>query len=375
MPEDGQKLNLKRDEIECGEEKCRKLALTTYESCWEHLPEEEKTGLKDRIVRLARERQGDLEQFILVDANLRGIDLKQVNLAGANLRRANLQGVNLWKANLRGANMEEGNLQGIFLVQADIEEARIERANLKAADLRQANLRGAALNGSNLQEAIFLGADLQEASLYNTNLREADLSGANLEGAYLLGVNLQRAHLFAIEYDRDTNLVGADTRDVDWSKNPSLERFIKDQQYIDDFKRRAQKNRKLKVLGSLWWLTCDYGRSFWRWLAWSLGISMFFGFLYAGYELSKYFSFWPLLRNFFESMERISPIISITGTAPDSWWTPYYYSIITFSSIGFGDVVPLNLSAEILVTIEVLLRYFMLAGLISIFINTLARRY
>ena len=51
-----------------------------------------------------------------------------------------------------------------------------------------------------------------------------------------------------------------------------------------------------------------------------------------------------------------------------------YFSIVTFSTLGFGDIVAVNVPARALVTGEVVLGYVMLGGLISIFANKLARR-
>jgi len=55
-------------------------------------------------------------------------------------------------------------------------------------------------------------------------------------------------------------------------------------------------------------------------------------------------------------------------------FTPYYFSIVTFTTLGFGDVTPLNLAAEICLVLEVVLGYVMLGGLISIFASKFARR-
>lgn len=61
-------------------------------------------------------------------------------------------------------------------------------------------------------------------------------------------------------------------------------------------------------------------------------------------------------------------------TSYESWFSPYYFSIVTFTTLGFGDVTPLNMAGEFWVTAEVILGYVMLGGLISIFANKLARR-
>ena len=61
---------------------------------------------------------------------------------------------------------------------------------------------------------------------------------------------------------------------------------------------------------------------------------------------------------------------------PSLWGlvTMMYYSIVTFTTLGFGDVVPKTLWASLAVMCEVILGYIMLGGLISIFANILARR-
>ena len=53
-------------------------------------------------------------------------------------------------------------------------------ANLRGADLREANLRGADLRGADLREANLREADLRWADLREANLREADLRWADL---------------------------------------------------------------------------------------------------------------------------------------------------------------------------------------------------
>jgi hypothetical protein len=51
-----------------------------------------------------------------------------------------------------------------------------------------------------------------------------------------------------------------------------------------------------------------------------------------------------------------------------------YYSVVTFTTLGFGDIVPKTNLAALLVMAEVILGYVMLGGLISIFATKLARR-
>jgi hypothetical protein len=51
-----------------------------------------------------------------------------------------------------------------------------------------------------------------------------------------------------------------------------------------------------------------------------------------------------------------------------------YYSVVTFTTLGFGDITPIISTAQKWVMAEVITGYIMLGGLISILANKLARR-
>ncbi len=97
----------------------------------------------------------DLSRALLVDLELRGI-----NLADANLERTNLR-------------------------QATLSRADFTRANLKRADLRAASLRRARLDHANLSGAILRHASLAEVSLEGCLLTGCEIYGVaawNLKG-------------------------------------------------------------------------------------------------------------------------------------------------------------------------------------------------
>ena len=66
-------------------------------------------------------------------------------------------------------------------------------------------------------------------------------------------------------------------------------------------------------------------------------------------------------------------MLDYSGTV-DWGFTPFYYSIVTFTTLGFGDVTPLTKTGQVLVTIEVVFGYLTLGLLISILANRVARR-
>jgi voltage-gated potassium channel Kch len=54
--------------------------------------------------------------------------------------------------------------------------------------------------------------------------------------------------------------------------------------------------------------------------------------------------------------------------------SPFYYSFVTLTTLGYGDVVPASATAQVVATMEVLLGYVGLGGLLSILANKMARR-
>jgi hypothetical protein len=58
----------------------------------------------------------------------------------------------------------------------------------------------------------------------------------------------------------------------------------------------------------------------------------------------------------------------------DNWIGPFYYSVVTITTLGYGDIVPATPVARMIAICEVGIGYIMLGGLLSIFTNKMARR-
>ena len=153
-----------------------------------------------------------------------------------------------------------------------------------------------------------------------------------------------------------------DSEDINEVLNPFFKRYVADQQFIRAFR---EKN---PFWAQVWRWSSDYGRSLALWALWSLLIALSFSFLYMTPGPA-----W--LPEWFQ--ERMPQFHQVTGTdtgLPLTFWKSFYFSIVTFTTLGFGDVVADNTLARILVTLEVIFGYIMLGGLISIFANKLASR-
>jgi hypothetical protein len=299
---------------------------------------------------------------VLIDlksAKLMNMDLENANLVEADLKKANLS-----FTNFKNTNLAFSNLENAVLSFANFEGANFTAAHLKGAYFEDANLIGARLSGTNLQNAI----------LANSNLKNAYLVDANLEGAILSAVNFQNANLSSVIFDQkimwpltkasrfslkklwnqrydillDTTIRCKGVNATTCYGSQQFKLFLQDQDFLEEF---LEKKWGKKIF-FIWWLFADCGRSLGRWTGWSLLLALLFAFV-----------FWLLGSNSFD-----------TQHLDFNFLTMFYYSVVTFTTLGFGDIIPKTSIAAMCVTVEVIIGYVMLGGLITIFASKLSRR-
>jgi len=146
---------------------------------------------------------------------------------------------------------------------------------------------------------------------------------------------------------------------------PLQSRKIQDDKYLIAFKDKHH------TLHFLWWLFADCGRRIAPWAAWSGVIALLFALLFC--PPPAFFPDWWI-----GMCDKIGPCFQQTADAykgePLGFWSSLYFSIVTYTTLGFGDVVTANTTARLLVTMEVIAGYIMLGVLISILSNKIARR-
>ncbi len=297
----------------------------------------------------------DLSNVDLSGVDLSGADLSGTDLSGAVLFRANLCGASLYKAkmhscelsgaDLSGANMEEADISNAGLGMAVLRDAKLfnavlEKSTLSKADLRGADMRCAKLNGARLRET-----DLSNADFTGANLRNADLSLSNVNGAVFTNAELSKARLRLVKNYQHADWIGVDLSDINMSGAYMMKRHIMDENYLKEF--RESSNAK-KAIYYLWWLTSDCGRSITRWMICILLQVVSFALIY--------------------------PYVGIDYGDHQTFLSPLYFSIVTLTTLGYGDILPSSVNGQIVTMVEVATGYIMLGGLMSIFSNKLARR-
>jgi len=316
-------------------------------------------------IRLGETDSLDLKNTTLAGADLTGCDLSFQDLSGSDLSGVDFSGAKLFKTNLKGANLAGAIIRSAELTGADLSSADIEDADLCGSGIGMAHFRNARLFNANLSSTTLSGADLEGADLRccnfkNARMREsrlvnADFTGADLRGADLslstvsganfTNVDLRDSRLRMIRGFNRASWIGADIRDINFSGAYQMRRFIVDQNYLKEFR---ESSRLSSCIYKIWWVTSDCGRSATRWSLWILLLILLFAVLYG--------------------------FVTIDYGDHRTWFSGIYYSVVTITTLGYGDVLPASFGGQIVVVAEVVSGYVMLGGLLSIFSNKMARR-
>lgn len=287
--------------------------------------------------------------------DLRGNDFTGQSLVGANFAGADLADAIFYEADISEAEFTGANLDG-----ANFEQARAGQACFGNASMKESRLFGADLSSATLSGADLTGADLRNATLTRARMVRCTLDGADLEcatlhdvsarGSSCVGTNFNRSKLGGsglreLQGAEKATWLEAEITSVDFTGAYLLRRHILDQNYIHEFRNRGLVNR---MLYWVWWITSDCGRSMLRWGVCTLMVAVSFGL---GYML-----------------------VDVDFGANQTMLSPFYFSLVTITTLGYGDVLPRSTAAQIMVMAEVAMGYMMLGGMLSIFSDKMARR-
>lgn len=126
--------------------------------------------IKGRLEKLLAEGHS-FEGFALHRAQLSGANLAHANLMNARLFQADLEGASLFKANLEGANLNLANLEDVNLLGTRFDNARLEHTKWGEI-LFQQRLAIEAENEGDNEKAIQLYGEAEEVARYLTNESE-----------------------------------------------------------------------------------------------------------------------------------------------------------------------------------------------------------
>lgn len=300
--------------------------------CFWHDPATSKSDpdVKSRLEQLVRSGRS-LEGYVLRGAELRDADLTfgdtnhRVDLSHADLSRADLSGGHLFNVDLHGASLLKARLNG---------------ANLNNANLEDANLLGVELEGTSL-ERVRWGAQLLQERLARAAHREGREDDAM--DLYAEAEQIAR-HLTAVNESLGHYTLGG----LYYHKEKIMRRM-----QMPLYSRERASSKLVDLL-------CGYGEDAHRVIGFSMGMVLVSALLY------------------FLLGVRADGTVVVFHPAAGLWQnlhdflTCIYFSIVTFTTVGFGDVVPLGAS-RIVAAVESFIGVFSISLFVVVFVRKMMR--
>lgn len=335
-------------------------------------------GFDSAIISSTIFNQADLGKVTAIGADIDSSIFNQTLLPEAKFTDSDLPGVDFTESTLPSADFSETKL-----TQAQFTGANLRRATFENSQLRDAVFDEVTAEGADFSSAVMVGWSACDANLANCNFLRANLERSTLLRAILFDANFDEAELYAsistdAQINSRTTFPDVDDREPDkaaWTYN-MIERLAKENSlsrrgrkaYADSKDiRRRQFRRERKVgkwlYSSIINLIMRYGVSIKRVLITSLIIILVFGTLFS---VSG-----GVRPNFVQSppITYLSPHFEI-GPPISTFLTNLYFSVVIFTTLGYGDYLPGSTLMRVLISLE----SFLGALLIALVVYVLGRR-
>lgn len=310
----------------------------------EHEPKEVK---KRFIEYLAASNQVGLvlSGIDLSNSDLSGISLfkaqiKACNFSNCTFKNSELTGAIIVESNFSNSHMQHAGFGSATIKSSIFFDAHLEHTTFTSSCIESSDFRCADFTDARIREAQLLQCDFTHAKMLNCNVSLSNVDGSNFNEVLLGGSRVR-----AISGFESAQWIGTDIRDINFAGAYQLRRYIQDENYIFEFKNRSKSHFFYYLI---WKATSDCGRSLSRWIVLILLQIALFTFIYT--------------------------MVKIDYGLYETPISPFYFSISTMTTLGYGDAIPVSWIAQMCTSTQVVLGYVMLGGLLSILTNKLARR-
>lgn len=319
-------------------------------------------------------RSSDLRGAIFDGALFYECDMSNVNLGGCCLSTAKFAKVNLKGVDLGGMFQLLATLKGVIFSHCDLSKLFLQNADFEGSDISMSTFYDSKFYNCSFNNAIIKGVNFNSSNLWNSSFRNCTLIESTFKDAKLDGCDLSFANLRLTSFE-NANVYNV-THDLDglWKRvkeafkgkstpkhigcrcssaygNERFKKKITEEAYVEEF---ARDNSKLY---KAWLLSSDCGRSMILWLVLSGFIILLFSTL------------------FYLGSDSFTYNLHVQEMIDNKQYFPFvYYSVVTFTTLGFGDITPITQFAMFLVICEVIIGFIMLGLLISILANKVASR-
>ena len=281
------------------------------------------------------------KQKFTVDENiipeLEALNSKNENLSNSNLSKVNLQNINLVNCDIQNSDFSKANL----------ENASLYGANLKGCNLFKVNLKNANLNNSNLENCNLLGANFENTKLRNVKwgknykvVNEIEAETAYKNKDYKLAKEKYREAediYRAIKISMQSQTLGEETGQF------FIREMIAKRKQFDRFSSSRIGSKIIEI-------TTGYGEKLGNIAFTILGIIIACMFLY-GIEGVSYQG---------KTLGFFSDDFSLVSTLGNL----FYFSVVVYSTVGFGEMVPIGPLGKSIMIFEGIIGGLVLAILI-----------
>ena len=262
------------------------------------------------------------------------------------------------KAEVENLHKEGHSLAGINLKFAEMSQAKLVNGDLSNSDLTRADFSGASLYGINFEGA----------NLFKTNFEGANLKSANLKNCNLLGADFTNTKLNNVDWGEDYKVVN----EIEAEKavaSGDHEKAVEKYKEAEDIYRALKMTLQAQSLGE------DTSKMFLReMIVKRKQLSRFSPLRFAHKFAHLAFGYGEKIGNIFYSMLTVlvtcALIYGINGVdyqdrnlsffADDikeyGYWKTFgnlfYFSVVVFSTVGFGEITPLGLLNKSIMIME-----------------------
>lgn len=287
-------------------------------------------------------------------------------------------------ARITTSSFNEAELfSGLTLLEAEFRNVRLRNADLSGTDLRRSTFEsvdayGASFRDANLEDAQFDEVDLRSADLIDARLYQVDFADTRADRRTTFGpmITYER-RIDEAAGDAEKEEIARHSEAATWTYRqleslftqnadpvPTTKYFVREK----DTRRKVAWElgnylRALKLEGSRWVML--YGTSPWRVIGSSAVLILACALLYpttggiqeTGAEVAITYSLE-------QPTDTATPILLTVLTKS------LYFSIVTFATLGFGDISPVGSFARMIAGIESLLGSLLLALLVYVLTRT-----
>ncbi len=314
----------------------------------------------------------NFENFFLPDIDLSFADCSYSNFLSAKLSKAQFEGAicnnavfnsaNCTGANFLLAHCNHASFLHSILTDAQFPSAKLNGCDMTNAICKKTNFGESFMEGVRLWHTDLSGADLQYASMQNarfysnTIISGAVINRLQVEGSTL--ITLKENFLneeFVINTDSENNYKARAEVYSNLKRYFHTEHdyqvaghfFIKERealrQYLKESISGNRTNLKKWLFESFLYHVGKYGEKPSEVLSFAFSLILIFSCTYA---LSDFF------------------LDTLSISIPDSWFNPLeyiYFSVVTFTTLGFGDIQPAHWLTQILAATEAAFGAFLIA--------------